>query len=71
MASIRRQVWGDLSRGYTDANEVWLDTMRRLNRPDNPDFGEGVTAFVERRSPEFVPLPDTAELPPLPPFAEQ
>jgi enoyl-CoA hydratase/carnithine racemase len=71
MASIRRQVWGDLSRGYTDANEVWLDTMRRLNRPDNPDFGEGVTAFVERRSPEFVPLPDAAELPPLPPFAEQ
>jgi enoyl-CoA hydratase/carnithine racemase len=71
MASIRRQVWGDLSRGYTEANEVWLETMRRLNRPENPDFAEGVTAFVERRPADFVPLPETAELPPLPAFVEQ
>jgi enoyl-CoA hydratase/carnithine racemase len=71
MASIRRQVWGDLSRGYTDANEIWLETMRRLNRSDNPDFGEGVAAFVDRRPAEFVPLAETAELPPLPPFVEQ
>jgi hypothetical protein len=71
MACIRRQVWGDLSRNYTDANEVWLETMRRLNRPENPDFAEGVTAFVERRPADFVALPDTAELPPLPAFVEQ
>jgi hypothetical protein len=31
----------------------------------------GVAAFVERRPADFVPLPDRAELPPLPPFAEQ
>lgn len=71
MAAIRRQVWGDLSRGYTEANEVWLEAMVRLNRPDNPDFAEGVAALVERRSPRFAPLPSDGELPPLPPFVEQ
>jgi enoyl-CoA hydratase/carnithine racemase len=71
MAAIRRQVWGDLSRGYTEANEMWLATMTRLNRPDNPDFAEGVAALVERRAPRFAPLPPDGELPPLPPFVEQ
>jgi enoyl-CoA hydratase/carnithine racemase len=71
MASIRRQVWGDLSRGYTEANEVWLTTMARLNRPDNADFGEGVAAFVGRRAPAFADLPGDVELPPLPPFVAQ
>ncbi len=71
MAAIRRQVWGDLSRGYPAANELWLATMLRLNRPDNPDFAEGVAALVERRAPNFAPLPADGELPPLPPFVEQ
>jgi enoyl-CoA hydratase/carnithine racemase len=71
MAAIRRQVWGDLSRGYTEANEGWFAAMRRLNRPENPDFAEGVGAFVERRPPRFAPLPSDVELPPLPPFAAQ
>lgn len=71
MAAIRRQVWGDLSRGFTDANEEWFAAMRRLNRPTNPDFAEGVAAFVERRAPHFAPLPADVELPPLPPFAAQ
>jgi enoyl-CoA hydratase/carnithine racemase len=71
MATIRRQVWSDLSRHYTDANRGWFEAMLRLNRPDNPDFAEGVTAFVERRPPAFAPLDPTAELPPLPPFAPQ
>ncbi len=71
MAAIRRQVWGDLSRGYTAANELWLATMLRLNRPDNPDFAEGVAALVERRAPDFAPLPADGDLPPLPPFVEQ
>jgi enoyl-CoA hydratase/carnithine racemase len=71
MAAIRRQVWGDLSRGYTEANEGWFAAMRSLNRPENPDFAEGVQAFVERRSPDFAPLPADAPLPPLPPFAAQ
>lgn len=71
MATIRRQVWGDLSKPYTEANRGWFEAMRRLNRPDNPDFAEGVAAFVERRPPHFAPLPPGAELPALPPFAEQ
>jgi len=71
MAAIRRQVWGDLSRAYTEANEEWLAAMRRLNRPDNPDFAEGVAALVEKRAPRFVALPLDGDLPPLPPFAPQ
>ena len=71
MADIRRQVWGDLSRGYTEANEGWFAAMRRLNRPENPDFAEGVGAFVEHRAASFAPLPSDVELPPLPPFAAQ
>jgi enoyl-CoA hydratase/carnithine racemase len=73
MAAIRRQVWGDLSRDYTEANQVWLTVMRALNVPDNLDFAEGVAALVEKRPPNFVPLPADAAavLPPLPPFAPQ
>jgi len=70
MATIRRQVWGDLSRGYTEANQVWLSAMRRLNQTDNPDFAEGVAALIEKREPRFSPLP-AIELPLLPPFVEQ
>jgi len=71
MAAIRRQVWGDLGRSYTEANEGWFAAMRRLNRPENPDFVEGVRSFVEKRSPRFAPLLEDMELPPLPPFAPQ
>lgn len=71
MATIRRQVWGDLSHAYTEANQGWFEAMLRLNRPDNPDFAEGVSAMVERRDPRFAELRSDTELPPLPPFAEQ
>jgi enoyl-CoA hydratase/carnithine racemase len=71
MATIRRQVWGDLTRSYTEANRVWLDAMRALNRPENPDFLEGVSALVEKRAPSFAPLPPDFPVPPLPPFAPQ
>ena len=71
MAAIRRQVWGDLSRGYTEANGLWFEAMLRLNSPDNPDFAEGVAALVEKRAPRFAPLPNDGVLPPLPPFAPQ
>jgi enoyl-CoA hydratase/carnithine racemase len=71
MAVMRRQVWADLSRGYTAANDEWLRVMQQLNRPDNPDFAEGVAALVEKRAPNFEPLPLDLELPELPPFAPQ
>jgi enoyl-CoA hydratase/carnithine racemase len=71
MATIRRQVWGDLTRSYTEANQVWLDAMRELNRPENPDFVEGVAALVEKRPPSFAPLPPDFPVPPMPPFAPQ
>jgi enoyl-CoA hydratase/carnithine racemase len=69
MAAIRRQVWGDLSRDYTDANERWLEVMRQFNDTANPDFAEGVASFAERRPPAFEALPSDWELPDLPPFA--
>jgi enoyl-CoA hydratase/carnithine racemase len=71
MAAIRRQVWGDLSRGYPEANEGWLAAMRDMNSPANPDFAEGVQALVDKRPPRFGPLPADVEFPPLPPFAPQ
>jgi enoyl-CoA hydratase/carnithine racemase len=71
MAAIRRQVWGDLSRQYTTANESWLDVMRQYNDGSNPDFAEGVASFAERRPPAFEPLPRDWRLPDLPPFAPQ
>jgi enoyl-CoA hydratase/carnithine racemase len=71
MAAMRRQVWGDLSRDYTTANAEWLATMVRMNKDDNPDFGEGVTALVERRQPVFAALPADYEVPPLPDFVPQ
>jgi enoyl-CoA hydratase/carnithine racemase len=71
MAAIRRQVWGDLSRSYTEANAGWLAVMRRYNA-DNPDFAEGVASFMERRDPKFAPLPpDVSGLPEPPTFAPQ
>jgi enoyl-CoA hydratase/carnithine racemase len=70
VAAIRRQVWGDLSRTYTEANAVWLDVMRTFNS-DNPDFVEGVASFTERRDPNFEPLPDRFDLPELPAFQPQ
>jgi enoyl-CoA hydratase/carnithine racemase len=71
MAAIRPQVWGDLSRGHTEANALWFEAMLRLNSPDNPDFAEGVNAVVAKRQPRFAPLPPDGDRPPLPPFAPQ
>jgi enoyl-CoA hydratase/carnithine racemase len=71
MAAMRRQVWGDLSRPYSEANAVWLETMVRMNRPDNPDFAEGVAALVDKRDPNFASLPADFELPPPPSFVDQ
>jgi len=70
MAAVRRQVWGDLSRTYSEANDVWLDVMRQYN-PDNPDFVEGVASFTERREPRFAALGAGPALPPPPAFSPQ
>jgi enoyl-CoA hydratase/carnithine racemase len=58
MASIRRQVWGDLSRSYSESKRVWAESMRELNT-DNPDFMEGISALRAKRAPSFASLPRT------------
>lgn len=54
MALIKRQVYGDYERtlaaSVENANELMVQSFA------NPDFGEGVASFVERRLPRFAPL---------------
>jgi enoyl-CoA hydratase/carnithine racemase len=64
MAAIRRQVWDDLNKTWSEANQDWLDLMRRFNARDaNPDFAEGVAALREKRLPNFEPMPRDLVLP--------
>jgi enoyl-CoA hydratase/carnithine racemase len=57
MARMKRQVYADLERPLQDslaqANQLMADSF------SEPDFGEGVRSFVERRSPNFEPLTST------------
>jgi enoyl-CoA hydratase/carnithine racemase len=72
MAAIRRQVWGDLSKGWKEANEDWLEVMREFNeREQNPDMVEGIAALVEKRLPNFGPIPNDLRLPAPPPLVDQ
>ncbi len=54
MAAMKRQVYGDFTRGLDEAlasaNALMLESFGR------PDFAEGVQSFVERRSPRFAAL---------------
>jgi enoyl-CoA hydratase/carnithine racemase len=54
MATMKRQVYGDLERGLDDAlgraNQLMAESLGA------PDFVEGVSSFVERRPPDFAPL---------------
>jgi enoyl-CoA hydratase/carnithine racemase len=54
MASMKRQVYGDLGRGLdealAEANRLMADSLAA------PDFREGVASFVERREPNFAPF---------------
>ncbi|HEU4978045.1 MAG TPA: enoyl-CoA hydratase-related protein [Solirubrobacteraceae bacterium] len=54
MATMKRQVWGDLERGLAEtlarADELMLASFGA------PDFAEGVQSFLARRAPDFAPL---------------
>jgi enoyl-CoA hydratase/carnithine racemase len=54
MATIKRQVYGDLERGLVpalaDADKLMLGSLAA------PDFVEGVASFLERREPAFAAL---------------
>lgn len=54
MATMKRQVYGDLERGLMQATE---DADRLMVQSFSaPDFAEGVTSFLERREPHFEAL---------------
>jgi enoyl-CoA hydratase/carnithine racemase len=54
MATIKRQVYADLTRpldeALNDANRLMVDSF------SGSDFTEGVQSFLERRPPHFAPL---------------
>jgi enoyl-CoA hydratase/carnithine racemase len=54
MATMKRQVYGDLERSLPDA--LALADQAMLESFAAPDFAEGVASFVERREPSFAPL---------------
>jgi enoyl-CoA hydratase/carnithine racemase len=60
MAAIRRQVYGDLSRGFSESMVHTLATMQEF--AGNEDFAEGVASFVEKRPPKFAPLEPTFDV---------
>lgn len=54
MALMKQQVYGDydktLHESLAEANRLMLESFTR------PDFGEGVSSFLERRQPRFEPV---------------
>jgi enoyl-CoA hydratase/carnithine racemase len=54
MATIKRQVYGDLERGLEEA-VAGADRLM-LASFTAPDFAEGVASFIERREPAFAPV---------------
>jgi len=54
MAAIRRQVYLDLSRSFSESMVHTLAVMQDF--AGNPDFAEGVASFVEKRLPKFESL---------------
>jgi enoyl-CoA hydratase/carnithine racemase len=61
MAAIRRQVYGDLSRSFSDSMVHTLGIMNQMAA--GPDFAEGVASFVEKRQARFPPLPEDFRVP--------
>ncbi len=54
MATIKRQVYGDLERGLAEATSAADRLM--VESFTAPDFQEGVASFLERRDPRFAAL---------------
>jgi enoyl-CoA hydratase/carnithine racemase len=54
MATMKRQVYGDLERTLPDALQEADGLM--LTSFAAADFQEGVTSFLERRDPRFAAL---------------
>lgn len=54
MATIKRQVYDDLDRSFTDSMATAIEYMTQSF--DHPDFREGVESFVEHREPSFEGL---------------
>ena len=55
LAAIKRQVYGDYTRGLDEAATVALEEM--VASFGRPDVKEGAASFIERRKPEFPPYP--------------
>ncbi len=55
MAAVRHQVYADLGESFDTSWTRTLAIMQRMN--SLPDFAEGIASFVERRDPNFAPLP--------------
>ena len=55
MAVIKRQLYVDLEQGLAQSTAAAVEQMEQSFK--RPDFREGVESFVERRAPDFPPLP--------------
>jgi enoyl-CoA hydratase/carnithine racemase len=55
MATIKRQVYDDLIRDLAQADAAAVEYMEQSF--ERTDFREGVESFVERRAPDFPPVP--------------
>ena len=67
MAAIRRQVWGDLSRGYTEANEGWFAAMRPPQPPGEPRLRRGRRRLRREARSELRPAARRRRAPAAPP----
>ena len=56
MAAVRRQVYADLGQDFERSWTRALTIMQRM--AGEPDFGEGVASFTDKREPKFDPLAD-------------